>query len=108
MFWIARSNRRVRSQIVIFIAECGVEISSQPKHPSYMITGAKQITEAALKLPEQDRLQVASAILNSVGGAEAHLADLAALARSNELDSGKVTPKTQQEVFQKARAVVLG
>jgi hypothetical protein len=73
-----------------------------------MTAGAKQITEAALKLPEKDRLQVASAILESVGGTAAHLADLAALARSNELAAGKVVPKTQAEVFQKARAVVLG
>jgi hypothetical protein len=73
-----------------------------------MTAGAKQITEAALKLPEQDRLQVASAILESVGGANAQLADLAALARTQELDTGKVKPKTQAEVFQKARAVVLG
>lgn len=73
-----------------------------------MTAGAKQITEAALKLPEQDRLQVASAILESVGGADAHLADLAALARAQELDTGKVKPKSQAEVFQKARAVVLG
>lgn len=73
-----------------------------------MTAGAKQITEAALKLPEQDRLQVASAILESVGGADAHLADLAALTRAQELDMGKVKPKTQADVFQKARAVVLG
>jgi len=73
-----------------------------------MTAGAKQITEAALKLPEQDRLQVASAILKSMGGTKEHLADLAALAKAHELDSGKVTPKTQTEVFQKARAIVLG
>jgi len=73
-----------------------------------MTAGAKQITEAALKLPEQDRLQVASAILKSVGGTEAHLTDLAALARACQLDSGEAAPKTQAEVFQKARAVVLG
>ena len=73
-----------------------------------MSAGAKQITEAAMKLPELDRLQLAAAIWKSVGGAEAHLADLAALARAHELDSDKITSKTQTEVFQKARAVVLG
>ena len=73
-----------------------------------MTAGAKQITEAALKLPEQDRLQVASALLRSMGGTDDHLADLSALARANELDAGKVAPGSQKEVFQKARAVVLG
>jgi hypothetical protein len=71
-----------------------------------MTAGAKQITEAALKLPEHDRLQVASAIWKSVGGSDEHLADLAALARAQEIETGKVTPKTQTEVFQKARAVL--
>jgi hypothetical protein len=71
-----------------------------------MTAGAKQVTEAALKLPEKDRLQVASAIWKSVGGTDEHLADIAALARAHELDTGKVTPKTQPEVFQKARAVL--
>ena len=89
-------------------AETGVEISHLLAHLASMTAGAKQIAEAALKLPEQDRLQVASVILNSVGGTGEHLADLAALARAHEVDSGKVTPKTQNEVFQKARAVVLG
>ena len=71
-----------------------------------MTAGAKQVTEAALKLPEQDRLQVASAIWKSVGGSDDQLADLIALARAHELDTGKVTPKSQAEVFQKARAVL--
>jgi hypothetical protein len=71
-----------------------------------MTAGAKQVTEAALKLPERDRLQVASAILQSVGGSEEHLADLAALARAQEFETGKVTSKSQAEVFQKARAVL--
>lgn len=71
-----------------------------------MTAGAKQITEAALKLPEQERLQVASAIWKSMGGAEAHLADLAALARAQEFETGKAKPKTQTEVFAKARAVL--
>jgi len=71
-----------------------------------MTTGAKHVTEAALKLPARDRLQVASAIWKSVGGSEEELADLAALSRAHELDSGKVTPKTQAEVFRKARAAL--
>ena len=83
-------------------------MSRLPTHLASMTAGAKQITEAALKLPEQDRLQVASAILKSVGGADEHLADLTALARAQELDSGKFVPRTQKDVFQKARAVVLG
>ncbi len=66
----------------------------------------QQITEAALKLPESDRLQVASAIWKSMGASDELLADLAALARSHELESGQVTPKTQTEVFNKARAVL--
>ena len=71
-----------------------------------MSSNTQQITDAALKLPEKDRLQVASAIWKSVGGSAEHLADLAALARSHELDTGTVTPKTQTEVFKKARAVL--
>lgn len=35
-----------------------------------------------------------------------HLADLAALSRAHDLETGKVTPKSQAEVFQKARAVL--
>lgn len=34
--------------------------------------------------------------------------DHAALARAHELDTGKIAPKTQADVFLKARAVVLG
>lgn len=71
-----------------------------------MTAGAKQVTEAALKLPEQDRLQVASAIWKSMGGASEHLADLAALARAHDFDAGQAKPKTQTEVFAKARAVL--
>lgn len=71
-----------------------------------MTAGAKQVTEAALKLPEQDRLQVASAIWKSMGGTDEHLADLAALARAQDFETGKVTPKSQAEVFQKARTVL--
>jgi len=66
----------------------------------------QQITEAALKLPERDRLQVASAIWKSVGGDNEHLADLAALARAMEFETGQAKPKSQTEVFAKARAVL--
>ena len=66
----------------------------------------EQVTAAALKLTEKDRLQVASAIWKSVGGSEEHLADLAALARAQEFETGKAKPKSQSEVFQKARAVL--
>lgn len=71
-----------------------------------MTAGAKQITEAALKLPEGDRLEVASAIWRSMGGSDEHLADLAALTRSHEFETGQVTAKTQAEVFKNARAVL--
>ena len=71
-----------------------------------MTTGVKRVTEAALKLSEPDRLQVASAIFKSVGGSEEYLADFAALARGHELDTGKVIPKSQSEVFQKARTLL--
>jgi hypothetical protein len=71
-----------------------------------MTAGAKQVTYAALKLPEQDRLQVASAIWESMGGTDEHLADLAALTRAHDFETGRVTPKSQAEVFQIARAVL--
>jgi hypothetical protein len=87
-------------------AETGVEISRWLMHLADMKAEAKQVTEAALKLPERDRLQVASAIWKSMGGSEEQLADLAAVARGHELDTGKVIPKSQSEVFQKARAVL--
>jgi hypothetical protein len=71
-----------------------------------MTASTKQITEAALKLPGRDRLQVATAIWKSFGASEDSVADLDALARSHELETGKVAPKTQAEVFKKARAVL--
>lgn len=71
-----------------------------------MTAGAKQVADAALRLPEQKRLQVASATWKSVGGADEHLADLAALARAEEFETGQANPKTQTEVFAKARAVL--
>jgi hypothetical protein len=91
---------------MVFTAETGVEISRRLTQLAGMTAGAKQVTVAALKLPEQDRLQVASAIWKSMGGTDEHLADLAALALAHDLDTGKVTPKPQAEVFQKARAVL--
>lgn len=91
---------------MVFTPETGVEISRRLAHLGGMTAGAKQVTEAALKLPERDRLQVASAIWKSMGGTDEHLADLAALARAQDFETGKVTPKSQAEVFQKARAVL--
>ena len=70
-----------------------------------MTASAQQITEAALKLPARDRLTVVTAIWKSMGASDESLADVAALARAHELETGKVTPKSQAEVFQKARAV---
>jgi hypothetical protein len=35
-----------------------------------------------------------------------HLADLAAVARAHDLETGKAKPKSQTEVFAKARAVL--
>ncbi|MBI2516558.1 MAG: hypothetical protein HYV95_06540 [Opitutae bacterium] len=69
-----------------------------------MPANPQQITEDALKLPKRDRLRVATAIWKSMGASDEALHDLAALVRSHELDSGKVTPKSQAEVFKNARA----
>ncbi|MEO6993440.1 MAG: hypothetical protein ABI273_07415 [Lacunisphaera sp.] len=71
-----------------------------------MTASAQQITDAALKLPDRERLRVATAIWKSLGASEEHVDDLAALARSHEVESGQVTPKTQTEVFRNARAVL--
>ena len=71
-----------------------------------MTARAQQITDAALQLPERDRLSVATAIWKSMGASDDSLADLAAVTRAHELDSGKVTPKTQAEIFKTARAVL--
>lgn len=68
-----------------------------------MIHSPQEITDAALKLPEQDRVRVTAALWKSLGGNEEALADIAALARAHELDSGKVEPKSQAEVFGNAR-----
>lgn len=71
-----------------------------------MVLSTQQITDAALHLPERERLGVAAALWRSLGGNEEALADLNALARAHELDSGAVSPKSQQEVFAKARAAI--
>lgn len=71
-----------------------------------MSASPQQVTEAALRLPQRDRLRVAEAIWKSVGAPEETLNDLTALVRSHELESGKVTPKTQTEVFKNARAAL--
>ncbi len=88
------------------LAETGIEISRRLTHFADITAGAKQVTEAALQLPEQDRLQVASAIWKSMGGTDEHLADLIARARAQDFETGKVTPKSQAEVFQEARAAL--
>ena len=71
-----------------------------------MSASPEQITEAALQLPERDRLRIATAIWKSVGASEETLADLAALARAHELESGRIQPRTQEEIFKNARAVL--
>ena len=67
---------------------------------------AQQVTEAALRLSNRERLNVATAIWRSLGASEDVLADLAGLARAQDLDTGKIKPKTQSEVFQHARAAI--
>jgi hypothetical protein len=71
-----------------------------------MARDAKDITEAALNLPERERMRVATAIWKSVGASEEALADVEALVRSRELETGMVKPKTQAEVFRNARATL--
>ncbi len=71
-----------------------------------MVLSTQQITDAALHLPERERLGIAAALWRSLGGNEESLADLAALARAHELDSGAIAPKSKQEVFAKARAAL--
>jgi hypothetical protein len=71
-----------------------------------MVLSTQQITDAALHLPERDRLDVAAALWKSLGGNEEAIADLAALARAHQLDSGKVQPKSHTDVFRNARAAL--
>ena len=71
-----------------------------------MAATTQQVTEAALRLPDRERLSVATAIWKSLGASDDALADLAALARAQELDAGKVAPRTHAEVFGHARAAL--
>jgi hypothetical protein len=71
-----------------------------------MVLSTQQITDAALHLPERARLDVAAALWKSLGGNEEAIADLAALARAHEIDSGQVQPKSQADVFRNARAAL--
>ncbi len=70
------------------------------------MVSTQQVTEAALKLPDRERLSVAAAIWKSLGASEDTLDDLAALTRAQELDAGKVEAKSQSEVFRRARAAL--
>lgn len=74
--------------------------------PDLTLLSTQQITDAALQLPERERLGIAAALWRSLGGNEEALADLDAHPRTHELDSGAVSPKSQQEVFAKARATL--
>ncbi|HEY8932101.1 MAG TPA: hypothetical protein VIM44_02180 [Rariglobus sp.] len=69
-----------------------------------MVLSIQQITEAALHLSERERLGVTAALWKSLGGNEEALADLSALARAHELESGQVQPKSHKDVFRNARA----
>ena len=71
-----------------------------------MVVSTQAVTEAALQLSESERLSVASAIWKSFGATDDAVADLAAFARAQELDSGKTAPLTQAEIFAKARAAL--
>lgn len=68
-----------------------------------MVLTSQQITEAALHLPEGERLGITAALWKSLGGSDEALADLQALARAHALDTGEVRPKTHEEVFRNAR-----
>jgi hypothetical protein len=71
-----------------------------------MVLSLQQITDAALHLPERDRLGVTAALWKSLGGNDEALADIQALARAHELDSGQVQPKSHADVFRNARAAL--
>jgi len=71
-----------------------------------MVLSPQQITDAALHLPERDRLDVTAALWKSLGGNDEAIADLSALARAHELESGKVQPKSHTDVFRNARAAL--
>lgn len=69
-----------------------------------MVLTSQQITEAALRLSERERLGVTATLWKSLGGNDEAIADIQALARAHELDSGKVSPKSHTDVFRNARA----
>jgi hypothetical protein len=71
-----------------------------------MVLTSQQITDAALHLSERERLGVTAALWKSLGGNDEALADIQALSRAHELDSGQVKPKTHDEVFRNARAAL--
>jgi hypothetical protein len=71
-----------------------------------MALSLQQITEAAMHLPERDRLGVTAALWKSLGGNDEALADIQALSRAHELDSGHVQPKSHSDVFRNARAAI--
>lgn len=83
-----------------------IDHTTRLAHLQPMVLSTQQITDAALHLPERERLGIAAAIWRSLGGNEEALADLDACARAHELDSGAVSPKSQQEVFANARAAL--
>lgn len=68
-----------------------------------MVLSLQQITEAALHLSERERLGVTAALWKSLGGNDEALADIQALSRAHELESGQVQPKSHAEVFDNAR-----
>ena len=71
-----------------------------------MVLTSQQITEAALHLPASERLGITTALLKSLGSNDEALADIAALARAQDLDSGKIQPKAHDDVFRNARAAL--
>lgn len=64
------------------------------------LEGGSTIDEFLDDFPSVTREQVVAFL------EEGEAADLAALARAQELEIGKVTPKSQAEVFQKARSAL--
>jgi len=68
-----------------------------------MVFSTQQITDAALQLSERERLRVTTALWKSLGGNDEALADIAALGRAHEVESGQVQSRTQAEVFGNAR-----
>lgn len=71
-----------------------------------MVATSEQITDAALRLPDRERFELATAIWKSLGASDDVLADLTAFIRAQQLDSGRVAPRTHAEVFGRARTAV--